>query len=70
MAPVCEMPICGSCGADWAADDWTPGCDECGGGAMTRACPVCGGACGRIFQRDIAATHEDGVAVWQGSCAG
>jgi len=70
MGQVCDMPICGTCGCDWAVGDWSTDCAECGGGAMARACPVCGGKCGAQFQRAVADSHNDGAACWVGECAG
>ena len=42
---------CITCGAHWSKGVYSEDCEECGGGAMARACPVCGGKCEKIWNR-------------------
>ena len=44
------MGLC-SCGSVWYDGVVGEGCLECGGYAMKRPCPVCGGQCGRMWTR-------------------
>jgi hypothetical protein len=60
--------LCWSCGANWAADCYTAACEECGGGALTRACAVCGGKCGNKWIRAVIDSNDFRLAHWQGGC--
>ncbi len=62
------MVQCQDCGADWSEGKWTPGCKQCGGGAMTIPCPICDGLCGKHWQRAVADSWDFGQAHWFGSC--
>jgi hypothetical protein len=62
------MATCASCGADWTAGDFTLGCEECGGATLEVPCPLCGGACGRVWRRAVDDSHHAGVAHWSGRC--
>ena len=42
-----------SCQASWYDDQTGSECEECGGYAMVRPCPVCEGMCNKRWQRDI-----------------
>jgi hypothetical protein len=59
---------CTSCGADWGAGGWSDGCEECGGGAMSRDCPLCQGRCGTIAQRAVIDSNDERCAHWIGAC--
>lgn len=60
--------ICHSCNANWSQGNFTEGCDECGGGAMRRSCLVCGGECGRTWDRAPMDSQDFHQAHWIGSC--
>jgi O-acetyl-ADP-ribose deacetylase (regulator of RNase III) len=60
---------CYSCGADWSAGEFGTDCRECDGGALQRPCPICGGECGRLWQRAISDSHDAALGHWAGSCA-
>lgn len=60
--------VCGSCGADWGLGKVTDGCNECGGFALVRTCPICGGGCISVWKRAIADSNDSGEAHWVGSC--
>jgi hypothetical protein len=59
---------CYSCGSNWAAGNYTDGCEECGGGAMEHPCLACGGKCGNIWKKMLVDTHDSGQAHWLGAC--
>jgi hypothetical protein len=59
---------CTSCGADWVAGGWSDGCEECGGGALSRSCPLCQGRCGAIARRAVIDSNDEGCAHWIGAC--
>lgn len=61
--------LCRSCGADWGSGQVTTRCAECGGFALVRSCPVCGGGCGAIWRRAVIDSNDDAEAHWVGSCA-
>ena len=44
---------CLACGANWSRGEFTEGCKECGGAAMEVDCMLCGGRCGRKWQRMV-----------------
>jgi len=60
--------VCASCGADWEQGEHTAGCEECGGGAMLCACPMCDGGCGAVFSRAVLDSIDFHEAHWLGSC--
>lgn len=60
--------ICHSCGADWSQGHYSPGCQQCGGGALEIACPVCHGRCGRRWQRAVLDSWDFNIAHWAGQC--
>lgn len=60
--------VCTSCGANWAEGESNPDCVECGGFALSRHCPVCGGQCGAIWQRAIIDSNDRHEAHWMGKC--
>ncbi len=60
--------VCATCRADWTAGRFSATCDECGGGAMQRACPVCEGRCGEVWRRAVLDSHDSGRAHWAGRC--
>lgn len=62
------MAVCGSCGARWHDGEHTAGCDECGGGALVRGCPLCGGACGVTWRRSALDSNDSREAHWAGGC--
>lgn len=59
---------CGTCGAHWTGGEHTADCEECGGGAMSRPCSLCGGRCGAVLQRAPLDSRDYRVAHWVGSC--
>lgn len=60
---------CQHCGANWSADVFSAECEECGGGAMEIACPLCDGKCGERWRRAVMDSHDSSVAHWIGKCA-
>ena len=44
--------IC-SCGSGWYDGEVGEDCEECGGQAMTRPCPLCQGQCGAVWSRSV-----------------
>lgn len=61
--------FCHNCGANWSQGQYSPGCPQCGGGALERACLVCKGRCGRRWQRAVLDSWDFGTAHWGGQCA-
>lgn len=59
---------CQSCNANWTKESYTPGCEECGEGALTRHCIICDGKCGNTFDRAPLDSNDSGMAHWIGSC--
>ena len=47
-----------SCGSCWYEGQWSIGCDECGGSAMTQPCLLCSGHCGRTWTRSVDMVSE------------
>jgi hypothetical protein len=62
------MNRCRSCDADWEQGAWTPGCAECGGGALTQVCGMCFGTCGAVFDRAVMDSNDKRRAHWLGFC--
>lgn len=60
---------CGTCEANWSAGQFSEHCRECDGGALQRPCLICGGECGRLWQRAISDSHDMALGHWAGSCA-
>jgi eukaryotic-like serine/threonine-protein kinase len=60
--------ICHNCGANWSQGQYRPGCPQCGGGALERACPLCHGRCGRRWQRAVLDSWDFNLAHWAGGC--
>lgn len=60
----CQMCWCG-----WHEGQSSSNCEECGGHAMSRPCPVCDGRCGKIWSRDVDMTHAYHEAHWVGECS-
>lgn len=60
--------LCDACGANWSAGRFTPSCCTCGDGALDRACPDCGGACGSTWKRAVADSNDRREAHWIGQC--
>lgn len=60
---------CTSCGADWSGGAFTPGCDECGGGAMQRSCLLCDGSCGAVYERAPLDSIDFHMAHLTGACS-
>ena len=60
---------CNTCGAAWHSGRYDESCKECGGGAMSRSCVVCGGRCGNDWSRAPMDSQDFGVAHWVGHCA-
>jgi hypothetical protein len=72
-ARIAELPEsislkCSTCGAIWGHGDYSEDCKECGGGAMERECMLCGGKCGRKWQKMQMDSNDTGVAHWGGEC--
>jgi len=59
---------CLKCGANWSRGEWTHGCPECGGGALTIPCPRCGGECGQLWRRAVLDSWDSQTAHWVGRC--
>jgi O-acetyl-ADP-ribose deacetylase (regulator of RNase III) len=59
---------CYTCGANWSDGNYRTDCQECDGGALQRPCLICGGDCGRLWQRAISDSHDAGLGHWAGSC--
>ncbi|MEQ8349271.1 MAG: hypothetical protein RIB84_06555 [Sneathiellaceae bacterium] len=60
---------CPGRGALWSAGEAGAGCPICGGHAMQRPCPDCGGTCGAVWQRAVLDSIDSGEAIWIGRCA-
>lgn len=63
-----KLSTCHLCKQCWYDSKFTSQCDECGGYALQRPCPACGGQCGQVWTRDIAKTHSLHKAYWEGQC--
>lgn len=49
-----QMNSCFTCGVNWAQQHVSLDCDECGGYALVRPCPLCeASACGETWKRDL-----------------
>lgn len=59
---------CTECGADWSAGQYGRECAMCGGGALERSCPWCGGRCGAVWRRAEVDSADAGEAHWIGHC--
>lgn len=59
---------CTACGINWSAGKFTPGCEECGGGALQHACLVCSGTCGAMWSRAVLDSQDAHEAHWVGRC--
>ena len=62
------MSKCSTCGANWSAGDWNPECMECGPGALSCPCLMCGGECGRKWHRAVLDSNDYGMPVFGGGC--
>lgn len=62
------MDCCTSCKACWSKNEFTEGCKECGGFAMTRYCPTCNGKCGSIWRRQVNMSNAYKEAFYKGGC--
>lgn len=60
---------CFSCGVSWSENHVSLDCRECGGYALTRPCLACEGRCGAQWSRNLAASHGNRQAQWEGRCA-
>ncbi len=67
-AATAAAASCTTCGADWSAGGFSPGCAECGGGAMTRDCDFCQGRCGAVWRRAVVDSNDTREAHWLGTC--
>lgn len=63
------MIACTDCGTDWSQGNFSPGCTQCGGGALATPCPICGGRCGARWQRALFDSQDENLAHWYGRCA-
>ena len=59
---------CMTCGADWETGAFSEDCEECGGGALTRLCPMCEGKCGQTWSKMLIDTRDESCAHWAGTC--
>jgi hypothetical protein len=59
---------CFTCNAEWTAGRYSEACEECGGGAMTRPCTICGGRCGVVMRRAVSDSNDSGLGHWAGRC--
>ncbi|KAJ8915125.1 hypothetical protein NQ315_000377 [Exocentrus adspersus] len=64
-----QLNCCFTCGVSWADSHVSLDCSECGGYALDRPCPVCDGACGATWKRDLSMSHASSRAHWTGECA-
>lgn len=64
----CHYNSCFTCGVSWYEDHVSLDCTECGGYAMQRPCLRCEGRCNGVWTRDLAASHEQRCAKWEGQC--
>lgn len=62
---VNKCQLCWNC---WHDEQCAQGCEECGGFAMSRPCPVCEGRCGSIWIREVDLSHSTHQAHWDGKC--
>ena len=60
---------CLSCNSEWTRGDFSETCEECGGGAMERACIVCLGECKNTWKRAPLDSQDSHEAHWIGGCA-
>lgn len=60
---------CFSCGVSWREQHVSLDCGECGGYALSRPCPRCGGRCQSEWRRNLTLSHASGKARWEGECA-
>ena len=63
-----EKYQCSSCEANWAEDEYSNDCMECGGGAMEHSCIICDGNCGSVYKRAVIDSWDTKEAHWVGSC--
>ncbi|XP_072041790.1 uncharacterized protein [Amphiura filiformis] len=59
---------CSTCHICWRLQTYTQGCEECGGFALTRPCPICNGKCLAIWNREVDMSNEMKTAFWDGTC--
>ncbi|XP_038051401.1 protein pinocchio-like [Patiria miniata] len=59
---------CISCNATWSDGQFTPGCQECGGYALSRPCPICSGRCQAVWNRDTYMSNKMKSPFWNGDC--
>jgi hypothetical protein len=69
VATAVTPAACTTCGADWSEGRFGAECVECGGGALERACVLCGGRCGQTWRRAVTDSHDFREAHWHGRCA-
>lgn len=63
-----ESIHCTHCNVNWSSGQYSEVCDQCGGGALLRSCPVCNGQCGAEFSRAVLDSWDTGIAHWIGAC--
>jgi len=59
---------CSTCGVNWQDGHVTLDCDECGDYGLKRPCLECNGKCNSLWRRNLALTHENQRASWEGEC--
>lgn len=59
---------CEECGSNWSANEIGSSCRTCGGYALFRPCPVCGGKCGAIWERAVIDSNDSQEPVFLGAC--
>ncbi|XP_071804081.1 uncharacterized protein [Asterias amurensis] len=59
---------CSTCHISWYEGRFTYGCEECGGFALKRPCPICTGKCQAIWTRETEMSHKMRLAHWDGDC--
>jgi hypothetical protein len=62
------MSTCLTCGAIWSNGEYSDGCLECGGFALSRHCPICNGRCEARFHRISDMSNAFHEANYKGSC--
>lgn len=63
------MDSCRTCHAVWSEGQWTPGCPECGGGALQLRCGRCLGTCDQTQLRAVLDSNDAHLAHWNGGCS-
>ncbi|KAK2172390.1 hypothetical protein NP493_966g00003 [Ridgeia piscesae] len=63
-----RFTMCQMCWCSWSQGETGQDCQECGGYALSRPCPVCQGRCDSTWHRDVEMSHSQHLAHWDGVC--